>query len=138
MTGFTSATGCRAPEFGSLERILRAVLIAVVLVVALPATASADVLIHGIQERLVCGDPITAGIWAQPGTTGSRWVRMKAIDRDSGQVWWRRRARATTRRWRYWTLPSGMQGRCRRTTFVYTLPGGVKSRFHIRFRSEGV
>jgi hypothetical protein len=118
--------------------MLRTALAAVVLIAALPSAASADVLVHAIPERLVCGDPITAGIWAQPDTKGGKTVRMKAIDRRTGKVWWRKKARAKTRRWHYWTLPSGMNGRCRRTTFVYTLADGVKSRYHIRFRSEGV
>jgi hypothetical protein len=118
--------------------MLRAALVALVLLFAVPATASAAVLVQSIPKRLVCGDPINPGIWAQPGTKGGRTVRMKAIDRRTGRVWWRRTAKATTARWRQWVLPSGMNGRCRRTTFVYRLPDGVKARFDIRFRSEGV
>jgi hypothetical protein len=62
---------------------------------------------------------------------------MKAIDRRTGKVWWRKKAHARTSHWRYWYLPSGQDGRCRRTTFVYRGPGFTAT-FHIRFRSEGV
>jgi hypothetical protein len=103
---------------------------------ALPASASAAVLIEAIPKRLVCGDAITPGIWAQPGTTGSRVVHMRAVDRATGRVWWRKTASARTSGWRNWTLPSGMGGRCRRTTIVYDGPGFV-SRFRVRFTSEG-
>jgi hypothetical protein len=61
-----------------------------------------------------------------------------AIDRRSGKVWWRKTARARTRGgWKEWSLPSGKGGRCRPTTFVYTLAGGVEDRYRIRFTSEG-
>jgi hypothetical protein len=104
---------------------------------ALPASASAAVLIEAIPRHLVCGDAITPGIWAQPGTTGSRVVRMRAVDRATGRVWWRKTATARTSGWRNWTLPSGMGGRCRPTTIVYEGPG-FTSRFRVRFTSEGV
>jgi hypothetical protein len=107
----------------------------VLLLAATPARA--DVLVSAIPTRLVCGDPITPGIWAQPGTTGDRTGKMRAIDRASGKVWWRKTAKARTRGgWRTWVLPSGMDGRCRRTTFVYELSGGVKDRYRIRFTRE--
>jgi hypothetical protein len=61
---------------------------------------------------------------------------MKAVDRRSGRVWWRETARATSRRWRTWQLPSGMDGRCERTTVVYKLADATV-RYRIRFRSEG-
>jgi hypothetical protein len=105
------------------------------LVVAAPA--SADVLVQAIPKRLVCGDPIVPGIWAQPGTTGNRTVRMTAIDRRTSRVWWRKTARAPTSGWRKWYLPSGMSGRCTPTTFVYR-GSGWRAVYRIRFRSEGV
>ena len=106
------------------------------LLAAAPA-ASADVLISAIPKRIVCGAAIKPGIWAQPGTTGSRWVRMKAVDRATGKVWWRKTAKARTRGWRDWYLPSGMDGRCRPTTFVYVV-NGQRVKYRIRFTSEGV
>ena len=112
-------------------------LLALVALLAIAPTASADVLISAIPKRLVCGDAINAGIWAQPGTTGNRWVRMKAVDLATGKVWWRKTAKAVTRRWRDWYLPSGMDGQCQPTKFVYVV-NGQKARFRIRFRSEGV
>jgi hypothetical protein len=99
--------------------------------------AVADVLVEAIPKHLVCGDAITPGIWAQPGTTGSRKVRIKAIDRRTGRVWWRKTARATSRRWRNWYLPSGRNGQCGSTTIVYDGPGWTM-RFRTSFRSEGV
>ena len=101
------------------------------------APASAAVLVRAIPKRLVCGDAIVPAIWAQSWTTGNRVVRMKAIDRRTGRVWWRKKARAPKSHWREWILPSGMDGQCHRTTFVYR-GHGWKATFHIRFRSEGV
>ncbi len=116
--------------------LLPPVLVVLMLAAAAPP-ARADVLVSAIPKRLACGAPITPGIWAQPGTTGDRTVKMRAIDRASGKVWWRKTARARTRGgWREWTLPSGMRGRCRRTTFVYELSGGVEARYRIRFTRE--
>jgi hypothetical protein len=63
--------------------------IALLTLIVLGATASpvsAAVLIHAPKKHLVCGDAITVGIWAQPGTTGSRTVRIKAVDRTSGKT----------------------------------------------------
>jgi hypothetical protein len=64
---------------------------------------------------------------------------MRAVDLRSGTVWWRNTAKARTRggcRERY--LPSSMEGQCRPTKFVYELSDGVKAKYRIRFRSEGV
>ncbi len=97
--------------------------------------ASAAVLISGIPKHLVCGDAISPGIWAQAGTKGSRRVSMKAIDRRSGKVWWRKTATAPFKGWRYWGLPSGMDGQCKPTTIVYHLHGR-DSKFNVTFRPE--
>jgi hypothetical protein len=99
------------------------------------APASASVLISGIPKHLVCGDAISPGIWAQAGTKGSRRVSMKAIDRRSGKVWWRKTATAPFKGWRYWGLPSGMDGQCKPTTIVYHLHGR-DSKFNVTFRPE--
>ena len=113
--------------------------LAVVALLAVVPTASADVLASAIPKRLVCGDAINPGIGAQPGTTGNRVVRMRAVDRATGRVWWRKTATARTRGgWRTWYLLSGMDGQCRAATFVYELANGVKARYRIRFRAEGV
>jgi hypothetical protein len=104
---------------------------------ACAAPANAAVLVSAPPKRLVCGDAITLGIWAQSWTKSSRWVRMKAIDTRSGKVWWRKKAKASKRHWRYWTLPSGMDGQCRRTTVVYR-GAHLQATFHVRFKSEGV
>ncbi len=104
---------------------------------AAAAPASADVLVSAFPAPLVCGDPIVPGIWAQPGTTQGRIVRMKAVDRRTGKVWWRKTARARESGWREWTLPSGRKGRCGTTKFVYK-GDGFTARYTIRFRSEGV
>jgi hypothetical protein len=112
-------------------------LLTILVYCSIASPAQADVLIEAIPKHLVCGAAIAPGIWAQPGTTGSRNVRMKAVDRASGHVWWRKTARATSRRWRNWYLPSGMDGRCGATTIVYYGPGWT-ARFRTKFRSEGV
>jgi hypothetical protein len=114
-----------------------AMLMAMVGALAFAAPAEAAVLVNAPPKRLVCGDAITLGIWAQSWTHGSRWVRMKAIDTRSGTVWWHKKAKASKRHWRYWTLPSGMGGQCRRTTIAYR-GAHFKATFHVRFKSEGV
>jgi hypothetical protein len=125
-------------NLGSTRRLPVSLLTLASMLVAAPA-ASADVLVSAIPKRLVCGAPIKPAIWAQPGTTGDRRVKMRAIDRASGKVWWRKTATARTRGgWREWYLPSGMDGQCKRTTFVYELSDGVKAKYRIRFKSEGV
>jgi hypothetical protein len=110
-------------------------------VLTAPAVASADVLVQAIPRHPVCGDALVPGIWAQPGTKGNRIVRIKAIDRRSGRVWWHRKARASTRGWRTWFLPSGKGGQCGPTTIVYRgrRPDGSSwtARYRVRFRSEG-
>jgi hypothetical protein len=102
---------------------------------AAPATPSAGVLIEAIPKHLVCGGAITPGIWAQPGTTGSRRVRMRAVDKRTGRTWWRKTANARTSGWRHWRLPSGRRGRCGATTIVYRGPG-FTAHFTVRFRGE--
>jgi hypothetical protein len=62
---------------------------------------------------------------------------MKVVDRATGTVWWRKTAKARTRGWRDCCRPSGMDGQCRRTTFVYVV-NGHKLKYRIRFTSEGV
>jgi hypothetical protein len=113
---------------------LACLLVLVGTLVAAPP-ASAAVLISAIPKRLVCGDPLSPGIWSHAGTKGSRRVSIKAIDRRSGKVWWRKTATAPFKRWRYWTLPSGMDGQCKPTTIVYRLHGR-DTRFNVTFRPE--
>jgi hypothetical protein len=117
--------------------LMRTGVAVVVALAAWAAPASAAVLIHAPKQHLVCGDAITVGIWAQPGTKGSRTVRIKAVDRRTHHTWWHRKAKARTSRWRFWYLPSGEDGQCRPTTITYKGPG-FTSRFKITFRSEGV
>ncbi len=116
-----------------MRRLAVLAVLAGALVTAAPADAS--VLISGIPKRLVCGDEITPGIWAQSGTTGSRRVSIKAIDRHTGKVWWHRTATAPFKGWRYWHLPSGMDGQCAPTTIVYRLHGR-DSTFRVSFKPE--
>jgi hypothetical protein len=106
---------------------------------AVPATASADVLINDPGPyRKVCGDAIKVGVWTQPGTTtGSRVVTITARDARK-RVWWRKTVKAPFRDWRYWDLPSGRNGRCGTTYITYSLPHGWRQTYRITFRSEGV
>jgi hypothetical protein len=116
--------------------MLRVVALALIALLVGAAPASAAVLVEAIPRTLVCGDGIRPGIWAQSWTTGDRTVRMQAIDRLSGRVWWRKTAVASKRGWRHWTLPSGMDGQCTRTTFVYS-GRGWKARYDVSFAAEG-
>ncbi len=116
-----------------MTRLACLVVVLGTLVVAAPASAA--VLISGIPKRLVCGDAIQPGIWAQAGTKGSRRVSIRAIERHSGKVWWRKTATAPFKGWRYWYLPSGMDGQCQPTTIVYRLHGR-DSKFNVSFRPE--
>ena len=106
----------------------------------LAPTAQADVLINAPSSTVICGAPIKVGIWAQPGTTGNRNVRISAYDTRTGKLWWRKTAYAKTSDWRYWYLASGYKGRCGRTKIVYKVynDGGWSARYYVRFRSEGV
>ena len=118
--------------------MLRKLALLTVAALAIAATpASAAVLISGPKTHPACGDPIVPGIWAQPGTTGSRTVRIKLIDRKSGKTYWHRKAKAPFSHWRYWTLPSGKGGLCKPVTLVYKGPG-FTSKFKITFHGEGV
>jgi hypothetical protein len=109
-----------------------------VIALALTATpASAAVLISAPKQHPACGDPIKPGIWSQPGTKGSRTVRIRLVDRKSGKTYWHRKAKAPFSHWRYWYLPSGKGGLCKPTTLVYKGPG-FTARYKITFRSEGV
>ena len=104
---------------------------------ALPAAASADVLINAPYPlRKVCGDAIKVGVWAQPGTTESRRVTITARD-ISGHVWWHKTVTAPFRDWRYWYLPSGRSGGCGTTLVTYSGYGWHQT-FRVRFRNEGV
>lgn len=117
--------------------LVAAAILTSLLAITAAAPANAAVLHSAIPKRLVCGDAIVAGIWAQAWTEGDRTVRMTATDRKTGRVWWRKKARAPKSNWREWHLPSGMDGQCGRTTFVYR-GAGWKAVYRIRFRSEGV
>jgi hypothetical protein len=124
-------------EITSPRRVLAPVVLAFILAPTLSPSASAAVLHDAIPKQLGCGDAIVAGIWAQSWTTGNRTVRMKAVDRHTGKVWWRKKARALKSHWRTWYLPSGMNGQCSATTFVYQGRGWTAT-YRIRFKSEGV
>ena len=116
-----------------LTRMVLAILAGLLLV---PATAGADVLVHAPKSRLVCGDAIRVGVFAQPGTPiRERRKSISAIDKRTGRVWWRKTVTATTR-WRFWALQSGYRGQCG-TTIIKYLPGRF-GRFVVRFRPESV
>ena len=118
--------------------LTKCALLSVTVGLLLAVPASADVLVQAIPKRLVCGDAIVPGIWAQSWTTGNRFVRMKAIDRRTGRVWWRKRARALKSHWREWYLPSGMGGQMPEHDLRVPCCHGWKVTYRIRFRSEGV
>ena len=112
-------------------------LAAVVGLAVVPSSAAAAVLVNAVPKHLVCGDAIKVGVWAQPGTSGDRTVRIKAVGTKTGKTWYRRTATARTSGWQYWTLPSGRRGQCGATTIVYSGPG-ITAKFRVRFSSEGV
>jgi hypothetical protein len=109
---------------------------------AVPAAAQADVLVNAVPSRLVCGDVIQVGVFAQFETRGNRAVRITAIDRSTGTAFWHRTAGAPIGRWRFWTLPSGRNGQCGPTTIVYRghRPDGSAwtARYRVRFRGGGL
>jgi hypothetical protein len=115
--------------------VRRALILTAAIFFGSAGTASAHVLISGIPKHLVCGDAISPGVYAQPGTV-HRAVTVKAIDRRTGKVWWHR-SLTVPHHWRYWVLPSGRRGRCGATTIAYR-GVGLKARYTVRFRSEGV
>jgi hypothetical protein len=108
-----------------------------ILLLLLPATgASAAVLVEAIPRTLTCGDAIVPGIKAKPGTKGNRTVRIRAVDSATGKVWWHKRAKASVRHWRWWYLPSGMDGLCGKTRIEYRGLGD-REVYRVRFRNEG-
>jgi hypothetical protein len=123
---------------------LKATIVAAISSLALVAAspAQADVLIEAPYPlHKVCGDAITTGIWAQPGTTGSRTVLMYATDVQPGRIWWTKRGKAYSSRWRRWYLPSGWKGYCGTTRVTYALLApthGViwRDSYTVRFRPE--
>jgi hypothetical protein len=86
-----------------MKKFIVAALGAAVLAAGVPAAANADVLVESKPSQRYCGDAITVGIWAQPGTRASRWVTITARYMN-GRVWWRKRAYASTRRWHDWYI----------------------------------
>jgi hypothetical protein len=101
-----------------VKRILTALLAAGALV-ALPASASADVLVDQGPRSIACGDDIEMAVWYQSYSGGPHWaiLTVKSID---GRMLAQRRVTATTT-WRsYHYTPS-----CgRRYRVLYTVPGG--------------
>ena len=90
--------------------MLRIGFVAAVILMAAASPASADVLISAIPRTLVCGDAITAGIWAQPGTRGNRKVRIKVVDDRTAKVWWHRDHPLDTARPRCRPRPGSVTG----------------------------
>lgn len=109
------------------------------LALAAPAAAQADVLINVPDTSAVCGDLIKVGVWAQPGTTGSRSVSISAQDRVTGRIVARRTVTAMTSHWRYWFVAAPT---CHTTTIAYRSRAAdgrsETQRFTVHFRSEGV
>jgi hypothetical protein len=122
----------------AVRRLAGLIVVGGALVGAAPASAAA-VKVQAPPQQLICGDAIPVGVRAPAGTTGSRVVRVKAVDGPTGTAWFTRRATAR-RHWKRWFLPSGMDGQCHPTTIVYrgTRADGSRwvKRFKVLFRSE--
>jgi hypothetical protein len=111
-----------------MRRTIYGVVLAVVLV-ASPASVSADVLVNAIEPPVVsCGRSVTPGIWYQSFSGGPRWAHITIATRR-GRVVWHRNATATTN-WRHWRF----RGACgTRYVLTYRTPGGT-GRFPFRVR----
>jgi hypothetical protein len=121
-----------------MARLLALATVATVALVLAPAAAArAAIRVEAIPKRLTCGDAIVPGVLAERDTTGSRRVRIRAIDVATGKVWWHKRVRATRRHWRWWYLASGMDGNCGETKIEYR-GRGDRIVYRVRFREEGV
>ncbi len=111
---------------------MRLVFATVVLVgIAVPAAASADVLVNAIVPGSVaCGQVVRPGIWYQSFSGGPRWAQMRITD-ATGAVVWHKNATATTS-WHYWQF----RGKCgARYVLTYRTAGGTtRFRFSVRAR----
>jgi hypothetical protein len=113
----------------SAGRVCRGFGVATALVLAVPAIASADVLVNAIEPATVaCGKSVSPGIWYQSFSGGPRWARM-TIKNSRGRVVWHKTATATTS-WRYWRF----RGACGASyALTYKTAGGTaRFPFHIR------
>jgi hypothetical protein len=102
---------------------------AVVVVLLIPAVASADVLVNAIEPTTVaCGKSVTLGVWYQSFSGGPRWAHM-TIKNARGMVVWRKNVTAT-RIWRYWRYT----GKCGAGyVVVYKTAGGTaRFPFHVK------
>jgi hypothetical protein len=107
----------------------KAVALAVVALLAVPAIAAGAVLVNAIEPSTVaCGKSVTLGVWYQSFSGGPRWARM-TIKNSRGVVVWRKSVIATTS-WRYWHF----KGKCgARYVAIYRTAGGTaKFPFHVR------
>ena len=102
---------------------------AVVVLLLIPAAASADVLVNAIEPTTVsCGRSVTLGVWYQSSSGGPRWAHM-TIKNGRGAVVWHKNVTATTS-WRYWHY----KGTCgARYVVVYKTAGGT-ARFPFRVK----
>jgi hypothetical protein len=86
-----------------MPRAVPAVVIGVAVAVgavALPAGASASILIAALPQAIPCGAPLAPGVWNRPdGETGSSRVKIQ-VRSARGAVLWSRTVRARGS-WRY-------------------------------------
>lgn len=112
-----------------LWRCWKSFVVAAVVLAALPAASSAEVLVSGIYPKVVrCHHAVKPGIWYQSFSGGPRWARITIRNRR-GKVVWRRRAKATNS-WRYWRF----RGACgSRYVLTYATAAGL-DRYPFRVR----
>ena len=101
--------------------------VALGVLLAVPAAASADVLVSQGPKSIACGEDIKMGVWYQ-SFSGPRWAEL-SVKSLNGATLGHRRVRPTTT-WRYWYYTP----RCgRRYRVTYTVPGGRLS-YTVRVR----
>jgi hypothetical protein len=94
----------------------------------LPAAASADVLVNAVTSSVGCGKSVKLGVWYQRFSGGPHWAKM-TIKTAKGNVVWQKSVTAKTK-WRYWYY----KGKCgsHYVATYETARGTASYAFHVR------
>lgn len=111
----------------------RSLVIAVLLLLGLPAVATADVLVNAPKANEGCGKKIKVGVWYQSSSGGKKWAHIKIVNKN-GTVVWHKNVKATGT-WKYWYY----KGKCggHYTVKYTTAKGSATFSVHVHKASSG-